>query len=53
MQCNNACKRPSNIRCPSDTKQAKQNKCIQRNNACKWSSNVRRPSSTKQAKQNK
>nr|WP_256961820.1 hypothetical protein [Staphylococcus argenteus] len=23
MQCNNACKRPSNIRCPSDTKQAK------------------------------
>nr|WP_256961821.1 hypothetical protein [Staphylococcus argenteus] len=26
MQCNNACKRPSNIRCPSDTKQAKQNK---------------------------
>ncbi|MDR7650474.1 hypothetical protein RIM60_09870 [Staphylococcus argenteus] len=41
------------MRSPSDTKQAKQNKCIQRNDTCKWTSVVRCSSSTKQAKQNK
>ncbi|MDQ7122973.1 hypothetical protein ABH358_09435 [Staphylococcus aureus] len=41
------------IRCSPNTKQAKQNKCIQRNNTCKWSSIIWRSPDTKKAKQNK
>ncbi|MEN0528319.1 hypothetical protein AAGY09_03820 [Staphylococcus aureus] len=41
------------IRCSPNTKQAKQNKCIQRNNTCKWSSIIWRSPDTKKAKRNK
>nr|WP_320205103.1 hypothetical protein [Staphylococcus aureus] len=38
---------------PPNTKQAKQNKCIQRNNTCKRPSIIWRSPDTKQAKRNK
>nr|WP_231561933.1 hypothetical protein [Staphylococcus schweitzeri] len=40
MQRNNTCKRSSIIRCSSNTKQDKRNKCIQRNNICRWYCNI-------------
>nr|WP_318523670.1 hypothetical protein [Staphylococcus aureus] len=38
------------IRSSSDTKQAKQNKCIQRNNTCKRSSVIRSSPDIQEAK---
>nr|WP_306418774.1 hypothetical protein [Staphylococcus aureus] len=47
MQRNDKSRWHSNIWRSPNTKQAKQNKCIQRNNTCKWSSIIWRSSDTK------